>query len=194
MSLTMSVSHSGVKREVRCRSAARARFPRRAVVAGALIPLWLGSVTSCRTAPIQDVVDAPLPAACGASTTEAVDEAIWRAGRKLGWQIEGLRPGVLRGTWRFKHHVAVVSIAHADGRFSIRYEESQNLLHEGDRIHRSYNRAVQLLAIQIQQEPVAPELDGLCPPGGAGSSADRRARWAPEKVRPRISHRIAEVA
>jgi hypothetical protein len=144
--------------------------------------LLIGSLTGCRTAPIQDIVDAPLSAACGERATEAWDEAIWRAGRKVGWKIESMRPGLLRGTWRFKHHAAVVSIAHADGRFSIRYESSENLLHEGDRIHRSYNRLVERLATQIQREAVSLELDGLCPPGGAAADTPRTG----------IRHRIEE--
>jgi hypothetical protein len=173
MSMTMFASHGEVKREATGQSEARSRTRSRAPVALTLIPLLLGSVTGCRTAPILDVVDAPLPAVCGERTTEAVDEAIWRAGRKVGWKIERVSPGLLRGTWRFKHHEAVVAIAHADGRFSIRYEKSENLLHEGDQIHRNYKRLVEGLATQIQQEPVAPELDGLCPPSGAAAGTPR---------------------
>ena len=125
-------------------------------VAGVLILLLWGSVSSCRTAPIHDVLEAPLPTAQGAAITDDLDEAIWRAGRKVGWKIERIRPGVLRGTWRFKHHLAVVSITHDQRYFTIRYVDSQNLLYDGDQIHRRYNSLVEELARQIEQEPVTP--------------------------------------
>jgi hypothetical protein len=66
----------------------------------------------------------------------------------------------LRGTWRFKHHLAVVAITHDDRRFSIRYEDSRNLLHSGDQIHHNYNGLVSRLAAWIQREPVRPSLEG----------------------------------
>ncbi len=125
-------------------------------VAGVLILLLWGFVASCRTAPIHDVLEAPLPTAQGAATTDDLDEAIWRAGRKVGWKIERIRPGVLRGTWRFKHHLAVVSITRDQRYFTIRYVDSQNLLYDGDQIHRRYNSLVDELARQIEQEPVTP--------------------------------------
>jgi len=161
-------------------SGARVRW--RGPAALALVSLLLGSGAGCRTAPIHDIVDAPLPAACGKVTTEAVDEAIWRAGRKVGWKIELVRPGLLRGAWRFKHHEAVVSISHANGRFSIRYEKSENMLHDGDQIHRNYNRLVERLAARIRQEPLAPELDGLCPVNAAAADGPARIRQEAEEV------------
>ena len=96
------------------------------------------AVVACRTAPIRDVVNAPLPNATGVATPQQVDEAIWRAGRKLGWKIEPVGPGELRGTLRVKRHVAVVSITHDTKRFSIRYADSQNLRYDGRQIHRNY--------------------------------------------------------
>jgi hypothetical protein len=139
--------HSGV---VKHKSVARAWIS----IAAALALVMSGSVVACRTAPIREVIDAPLPRGQGASTTADVDEAIWRAGRKAGWKIERMRPGVLRGTWRFKRHLAVVSITHDDRRFNIRYEDSQNLLYSGEEIHRNYNKLVDRLVQQIQREPV----------------------------------------
>jgi hypothetical protein len=100
------------------------------------------------------VVDAPLPSASRNAPAADVDEAIWRAGRKVGWEIERLGPGSLRGTWHVRHHRAVVSITYRDGLISIGYVDSVNLLHEGDRIHHDYNTLVQRLLVQIQHELV----------------------------------------
>ena len=152
MAPTMSVSKSGVKQinPAGCFGVSGSRLIRAALL------LLLGGFLGCRTVPIQDVVDAPLPAASRNAPAADLDEAIWRAGRKVGWDIERLSPGRLRGTWRFKRHSAVVSITYRDGLVSIGYVDSVNLLHEGDRIHHEYNTLVQRLLVQIQHEPLSP--------------------------------------
>jgi hypothetical protein len=115
--------------------------------------LLLACVAACRTQPIRDVIDAPLPPVWADASPDAADEAIWRAGRKVGWQIERLGPGVLRGTWRHKHYTALVTITRERDRLSIRYEESDHLLREGG-IHVNYNEMVVRLQRQIEREPV----------------------------------------
>ena len=91
-----------------------------------------------------------------ASTVEDIDEAIWRAGRKLGWSIAVLSPGRLRGTFHHRRHVAVVSIAHDGQLFSIRFEGSENLREDRDRIHERYNVWVARLAEKIEAEAATP--------------------------------------
>jgi hypothetical protein len=154
----MSLRHRRVKREA------------------ALLGLLVGLTVGCRTEVRRDVRDVPLSGACAAATVDEIDAAIWRAGRKVGWQIDRVEPGVLWGTWRWKHHAAVVSIVHRGGRLGIRYEWSQNLLAEDDRIHRSYNRMVERLVARIQAEPIAPERGGAC--GGPPPRPDGAARGA----------------
>lgn len=127
------------------------RVPPRAVSLGAMfVALW---VIGCRTAPIQNVVDAPL-SPHGSVALEDIDEAIWRAGRKLGWSIEPVGAGQLRGTLRVRRHVAVVSIRHDDRHFTIAYESSENLAQHGAVIHRNDNLWVARLAAKIQAEPI----------------------------------------
>ena len=121
----------------------------RATVLGAFL------LVGCRTAPIRDVIDAKLQVG-PASTREDIDEAIWRAGRKLDWSIVVLGPGRLQGTLHHRRHVAVVSILHDGEVFSICFAGSENLLHEDDRIHRRYNLWVARLAEKIEGEPVMP--------------------------------------
>jgi hypothetical protein len=132
----------------------------------------------CRTAPIHDVIDAKLSAQ-PASTPEDIDEAIWRAGRKLGWSIAVLRPGHLRGTLQVRRHVAIVSISHDGERFSIRFAGSENLGHEGDLIHRRYNLWVARLAEKIEAEPAMP----MTRPAARGSTAPRGFGVTPEGFR-----------
>src|SRR5262245_24854437 len=122
---------------------------KRAVVAAGL-GLLLFCVAACRTQPIRDVIDAPLPPDWSKASADAADEAIWRAGRKVGWEIERLRPGVLRGIWRKTgQYSAVVTITRDRNRLGIRYEESDHLLREGG-IHSNYNVMVERLLREIQ--------------------------------------------
>ena len=121
MSPTMFALLREVKPETMGGSGARVRW--RGPAALALVPLLLGSGAGCRTAPIHDIVDAPLPAACGKVT-----------------------------------------------------------IHDGDQIHRNYNRLVERLAARIQREPLAPELDGLCPVNAAGADGPARIRQEAEEV------------
>jgi hypothetical protein len=133
--------------------ATRSRVKQGALPLAALL-LTLVVASGCRTAPILAIRGAPLPTAPGGATQDQLDEAIWRAGRKLGWKIERIRPGLLRGTLRFKRHVAVVSISHDGRTMNIDYEDSENLLYSGERIHHNYNELVKKLAARIQQEPL----------------------------------------
>ena len=136
--------------------AATMRKPDPGVKRGARLAfaLLLACVAACRSAPIRDVIDAPLPEAWSRLSVDQADEAIWRAGRKVGWEIERLSPGVLRGTWRYKHYTAVVTITHDRRTLSIRYEESDHLLRDGE-IHSNYNVMVERLLERIQHDPVA---------------------------------------
>jgi hypothetical protein len=108
----------------------------------------------CRTRVIHDPVEGALPAAAAQATTWEVDEAIWRAARKQGWVAERVEAGVLHAVWQKKRHSAAVRITHSGSHFQIDYEDSENLLREGDRIHRNYNSIVMRLADRIQLEPI----------------------------------------
>lgn len=135
-------------------------------IARLCLPVLLACVAGCRSAPIRDVIDAPLPEAWSRLTLAQADEAIWRAGRKVGWEIERLSAGVLRGTWRYKHYSAVTTITHDLRKLSIRYEESDHLLRNGE-IHSNYNVMVGRLLDQIRRERVADGAPaGAAVPGG----------------------------
>lgn len=149
---TMRVAGAEVNLKVD-RTATGARGSRLRPCVHVLLAL-LAMTAGCRTRVIDDPVDAPLTLATGGATLRDVDEAIWRAARKEGWVPEYLSPGVVRATWRKKHHAATVRITHDRRRFTIEYEDSENLLREGNRIHRNYNSLVQRLAERIQREPI----------------------------------------
>ena len=125
---------------------------RRPVRIGLVLLAIVLATTACRTAPVHNVV-APLAPAPGARLTmNDVAQAIWRAGNRLGWQIETVSPGALRGTLKLRQHVAVVAIAHDTSTVRINYQDSTNLRYDGHEIHRRYNQWVQNLERAIQAE------------------------------------------
>lgn len=126
------------------------RVKRRSSLSFAAPLLLLVCLAACRT-PIENVNDAELPPAARGMTLEQIDEAIWRAGRKVNWEIEIQGPGELRGIWRYKGHLAIVRITHDHERLNILYESSENLVRKG-KIHRHYNTMVQRLLQQIRIE------------------------------------------
>jgi len=105
---------------------------------------------ACRTTGIQNVYDAPLAAPDTMSQAELL-AAIQRGGAERGWVIEPVGPGEALGRLRVRgRHLAVVTIVYDRSRLSIYYKDSENLLYDGARIHRNYNRWVRNLESDIQ--------------------------------------------
>lgn len=126
---------------------------RRRMLSLLLTAAVIASFAGCRTAPILSVSNAALPLPPNARlTTQDVAKAIWVAGEKLGWRIEEVRPGEITATLVLRTHVAVVSITYDTAKFSIAYKDSQNLLRDGDMIHKRYNDWVHNLEVGIQGE------------------------------------------
>lgn len=114
------------------------------------------TAASCRTLePIYEVNGAQLLPGDG-TTLDDASEAIWRAGRKLSWEIEKESPGVLKGTLHLRGLVAVVRIEHDTQVFSIHNVETQNIPRERSRIHPTYNGWIHNLEKRIAMEPVRP--------------------------------------
>ena len=123
----------------------------------ALVVLFLTiaiPVAGCvRVRPIYNVKDAPLAPSPGAAPTrEQVSQAIWSAGKQLGWRMEEVRPGEMTGTLKLRSHVAVVAILYDASRFSITYKDSTNLMQSDGEIHRNYNNWIHNLEQRIQAE------------------------------------------
>ena len=118
-----------------------------------VVAVLIACIGGCRTVPIQDVRNTPLGTAPSTNLNiQEVSKAIWAAGAKLGWVIKEVRPGELTGTLSLRRHVAVVTITHDTSTFNITYKDSQNLLQQGQEIHRNYNRWVQNLVKEIQTQ------------------------------------------
>jgi len=89
-----------------------------------------------------------------AGTFDQRAEQIRRAGAGLGWQIDPVRPGLMRATLNLRSHVAITEIAYDQQGFSIRYVDSRNLGYDGTNIHKNYNGWVTNLERAISQQPL----------------------------------------
>jgi multisubunit Na+/H+ antiporter MnhE subunit len=105
----------------------------------------------CVTAPIYDVVNAPVVSNKAASMDD-VNKAIVRAGTQLGWVITPESPGKLTGRIALRTHTAVVDITHDSRTFNIKYRDSTNLEASGDQIHKNYNGWIQNLEKGIRAQ------------------------------------------
>ena len=89
----------------------------------------LSALAACvRVAPLRNVQNA---AFAGEASLPQRAEQIKRAGASLGWVMEGLQPGLMRGTLKLRTHQAVVDVLYDAHRFSIRYVSSTNLNYSG---------------------------------------------------------------
>jgi hypothetical protein len=108
-------------------------------------------VVACRTAPVHDV---PRTGWAIQSTPTMADlsEAIWAAGRREGWRVREVSPGVLRAEKTLRTHRALVEIDYDTTGYSIRLLEADNLLYDGRSIHDAYNEWVVALDKSIRDE------------------------------------------
>ncbi len=110
-------------------------------------------LAGCRTAPVYNVVDAPvLQAGNEPLASPEVKKAILRAGTSLGWDMVPTAPGHITGTLHLRSHKAVVDILYSSKDYSITYKNSSNLRYDGTRIHANYNGWIQRLDRAIRTE------------------------------------------
>jgi hypothetical protein len=112
------------------------------------------SLNGCRTAPINDLNNQPVPPGRSA---EQVSKAILGAGASLGWAMREVHPGMIKGTLYIRDHVAKVDIPYSSRSYSIRYAGSTNLKYDEAKhtIHSNYNGWVQNLDNQIRARLVS---------------------------------------
>lgn len=108
--------------------------------------LAVTALGACRNAPI--VAETGADFIGRASISQRADQ-IRLAGSSLGWRMESLRTGLMRGTLDLRSHQAIVEIPFDTQRFQIRYVASTNLDYDGSTIHRNYNSWVQNLQSAI---------------------------------------------
>jgi hypothetical protein len=123
-----------------------------AKAAGALVVVAALFLAGCVSQPIMNVSDAPVATNKAKLTQDDVQQAIIRAGARLGWQMKASGPGTLTGTLALRQHVAVVDINNTATSYSIKYKDSTNLDAKDGSIHRNYNGWIQNLDKAIKAE------------------------------------------
>lgn len=104
-------------------------------------------LAACRQAPVYQSTGGVFPGRGSLAEREAL---IRRAADSLGgWQLQRMRPGLLRATNTWRSHQMTVDIAFDVRTFAITYVSSVNLDYEAGRIHQAYNSRVQALEAAI---------------------------------------------
>jgi NADH/NAD ratio-sensing transcriptional regulator Rex len=110
-------------------------------------------VAGCsRAATVVNIVDAPVGLASKDYSLEEIQDAIYRAGIKSGWDFRPVEPGHVVGTLKLRIHVAVVNIKFSPKVYSIVYYDSENLGYNGKTIHKNYNGWIQDLKRAISDQ------------------------------------------
>ena len=86
------------------------------------------------------------------ASEEEIAEAIWSAGRRLGWKIEGVGEWKIKAVKHIRSHSLAVSIHYSKTAFDITYFDSENLGFDGQNIHKNYNFWIHQLEEKIQNE------------------------------------------
>lgn len=111
--------------------------------------------TGCRTAAVYNVSQAPVVATSSKIISmQDVEKAITRAGGGLGWRMQKVEEGLIKGTLNLRDHMAVVEVPYNTKEYSINYANSNNLKYNASEntIHKNYNGWIQNLdnAIRVQ--------------------------------------------
>lgn len=100
----------------------------------------------CRTAPLVNVNNAPVTTESGKTPAlSAVTHDITQAGIGLGWQMKKVKPGHILATLMLRKHMVKVDIHYSATEYSITYNDSNEMRHDGTNIHANYNSWVQNL-------------------------------------------------
>ena len=110
--------------------------------------LLVGCIT---TQPINTVSVTSLPGVVTASEQD-VRKAITLALNQRGWRVVSEQPGVIEASVDVRDHQAIVDITYSATGYGIQYKDSTNLDHNGNNIHRNYNKWVVLLDREIQKQ------------------------------------------
>lgn len=111
----------------------------------------LSVLLNCRSAPIYNAEHIPISPR-DTATIEEIAEAIWSAGRRLGWKVEKIKPGESLARLKIRSHSATVKILFNTQEFSIIYLNSKNLDQDDGEIHENYNVWIKRLEEKIRNE------------------------------------------
>ena len=120
-----------------------------------ILPIFLVILvvlTGCsRTQPVYNVTDHSLPEAAQKLSLEQIGDAIVAGHKSPGWSLTKVKEGVIDGEYKHRHHFAEIVVKYNKRNYSIIYSGSRNLLSDGTKVHKSYNRWVKKLDDDIWQ-------------------------------------------
>jgi hypothetical protein len=106
--------------------------------------------------PIYNVDKAAFVTGSGSTPSLAeVRGAIIAAATSKGWTVQDIDPTHLKVTLNIREHMAQVVVEYSANFFSITYLDSVNLGHDGNNIHRNYNRWIRNMEVRIKERIVA---------------------------------------
>ena len=117
-----------------------------------MLGITLITLAGCRTSPVYNVTDQTITTNIESPTEEHVQKAIIRAGSGLGWNMNSVSPGHIVAVLHLRTHMAKVDIKYSTEKYSITYNDSENLNYDGTIIHTNYNGWVQNLDRAIQTQ------------------------------------------
>ena len=103
-----------------------------------------------RVQPVYNVFNHPIPQGAQSLSLKDIGDVIRISASKRQWLVEEKEPGLFTMVHRKKTHVAVVEIQYNQNSYSIKYNDSTDLLYNGRNIHRNYNRWVANLELDIE--------------------------------------------
>ncbi|GGO65937.1 hypothetical protein [Bowmanella pacifica] len=89
------------------------------------------------------------------ASLEKMEEAILDAAAFKRWAVKEKYSGHIILEINVRKHYASVNVDYDKTGYSIRYLDSFNLDHKGEKIHRNYNKWVKLLEMEIDQRLVS---------------------------------------
>lgn len=105
-----------------------------------------------KTAPVNNIIDQPVPMSATAQSANKVKKAIFAACTEQGWVVQSDKQNVIRAKLTLRTHEAVVDIPYNAKQFSIIYVSSSDLAYQDGKIHVRYNSWVKSLAKAIELE------------------------------------------
>jgi len=124
------------------------------IVKVALFSLFVVFLSNCelKDAPLYNANRVPIPVKMQEAPLSEIATIIKKAGIRRGWAMQDDGVGKIVGTLNKRNHKAVVDILYSKTNYSIVYDNSVNLRHSGDKIHRKYNSWVKNLESDITKD------------------------------------------
>lgn len=109
------------------------------------------SACDTRLQPVYNAEAVAIPVKLQEGPIGNIEAIIKTAAINRGWSVSDAGPGVIKATLKTRTHVAVVDIHYTKQTYSINYVSSVDLLYNGERIHRNYNKWVRTLENDINK-------------------------------------------